>query len=119
MLARDGLSRTTSRFLTLLNKDVFGKAYQRFRKRLRVLTAIEGGSRSVRLHVHMILEIPRRFRGHPEEFFTLARAKWTSLDWAQKRVDFQVSYDPGGFAKYISKDVWRDPDALDFNNTNF
>ncbi|CAE6706728.1 hypothetical protein R69619_00886 [Paraburkholderia nemoris] len=115
VLTRDTLSATIGKFLTLLSKDALGKAYRRHHRQLKVVTAIETGAGG-RLHAHLLLEVPRRFDGEPQTFFDSVEKLWTSLQWARPRIDVKQCTDVGGWASYISKEMLKNPDAIDFLN---
>jgi hypothetical protein len=68
-------------FLKSLNKKVFKGAYRKHKKRLAVIPSIEE-SKAGRLHVHMTLQVPKRMRDAPEDFFRLVESEWGKLSWS-------------------------------------
>jgi hypothetical protein len=83
--------------MNVLNREVYGSAYNRVGKRLRVLPVVEKGhlrSRSLcnmenrgafgRWHIHCAIELPRHMDAI--SFEELVQKCWEKLDWAHKRV---------------------------------
>jgi hypothetical protein len=83
-------------FMNLLNKEVYGPAFRRYGKRLRVLPVLEkgevraralrsweGGS-SGRWHVHCAIERPLHFDAVTLE--RLIRHCWAKVEWGHSRI---------------------------------
>jgi len=61
ILDQERLEENIKRFLKILNRQIFGNAHNRFGKRVRVMSVIEGGTFFVpRLHAHLAIERPSR-----------------------------------------------------------
>lgn len=83
-------------FMKLLNRAVFGAAFRRYGKRLRVLPVLEKGEfraralrswergTSGRWHVHCAIELPPHFNAVTLE--KLIRACWSKVEWACGRI---------------------------------
>jgi hypothetical protein len=83
-------------FMNLLNRAVFGTAFRRYGKRLRVLPVLEKGevpARALRLwergtsgrwHVHCAIELPLHFDAIALE--RLIRVCWRIVEWACGRI---------------------------------
>ena len=114
-LTEETLSATIGKFLTLLNKDVYGKAYRRFGKQLKVVSAIERG-KDGRLHAHLLLEIPRCAYADTHAYFEHVTRLWTSLQWARRVNEVKPAVDEYGWLTYITKEMTWKPDTLDLMN---
>jgi hypothetical protein len=88
--------RAFRHFMNLLNRAVYGAAFRRYRKRLRVLPVLEKGefcARAVRSrqraapgrwHIHCAIELPLHFDA--VNFENLIRRCWTKVAWGYKRI---------------------------------
>ena len=65
-------------FMRLLNRRVYGKAYARHRKQLRVIAVLERGH-SGRYHIHAAIEPPAHLS--EEQFVDAVRGCWLETDW--------------------------------------
>lgn len=86
-------------FMNFLNRQVYGKAVERYGKRIDVLAVIEGGNLT-RSHYHLILDCPR-----PElelEFPAMIRDCWSRTGWGYKQIDIKSQCNEG-WLSYISK----------------
>jgi hypothetical protein len=82
--------------MNLLNRAVYGAAFRRYGKRLRVLPVLEKGEvralalrswergASGRWHIHCAIELPSHFDAIALE--RLIRACWAKVEWACDRV---------------------------------
>jgi hypothetical protein len=83
-------------FMNLLNKAVYGSAFRRYKKRLRVLPVLEKGEvracllpswervTSGRWHIHCAIELPAHFDAIALE--KLVRCCWAKVEWACGRI---------------------------------
>jgi hypothetical protein len=88
--------RAFRHFMNLLNRAVYGAAFRRHRKRLRVLPVLEKGelrartlrswqrAASGRWHIHCAIELPLHFDAFT--FEKLIRRCWTKVEWGYKRI---------------------------------
>ena len=93
----DYLCRQAHRhFMTLLNRAVYGAAFRRYGKRLRVLPVLEKGEvrtrtlrswefgKSGRWHIHCAIELPSHFDAIALE--RLIRKCWAKVEWGYSRI---------------------------------
>jgi hypothetical protein len=83
-------------FMNLLNRAIYGAAFRRHGKRLRVLPVLEKGEvharalrswdsgASGRWHIHCAIELPSRFDGIALE--KLVRDCWAKVEWGYGRI---------------------------------
>jgi hypothetical protein len=83
-------------FMNLLNRAVYGAAFRRYRKRLRVLPVLEKGEvrtralrswqcgRSGRWHIHCAIELPFHLDAIALE--KLVRNCWAKVEWGYGRI---------------------------------
>jgi hypothetical protein len=88
--------RAFRHFMNLLNRAVYGAAFRRYGKRLRVLPVLEKGEvraralrswergTSGRWHVHCAIELPSHFDAIALE--RLIRVCWAKVEWACGRI---------------------------------
>lgn len=88
-------------FLNLVNYSFFGKAFQRFRKRLKVVPALEASFLSKRLHYHALMERPAEVDF--ERFCEIIRGKWARTQWGDRQVHIKPATEPEGWLAYITK----------------
>ncbi len=115
------LSKCIKHLLKALNRKVYGPAFRRGRKRLRVITMMER-SKSGRLHVHMVLQIPDHFAGHVTPYYKIIKQELDRLRWMDRQHDFKVlkaEADVINWIRYMGKGVSWNADLIDFNNTHF
>jgi hypothetical protein len=97
MKITDHLCRQAHRhFMNLLNRAVFGVAFRRYGKRLRVLPVLEKGEvrtrtlrswefgKSGRWHIHCAIELPSHFDAIALE--KLIRKCWAKVEWGYSRI---------------------------------
>ena len=87
---------TFRHFMNLLNKAVYGAAFRRYGKRLRVLPVLEKGEvrartlrswergTSGRWHIHCAIELPSHFDAVALE--RLIRDCWAKVEWGHGRI---------------------------------
>ncbi len=102
-------SQNLRHFMNRLNSSVFGKAYQRFQKRLRVIPVLERSSTN-RLHYHLILQSP--YPHDPIKAVALIEDEWgkTRFGYRQTHVHQQIDH---GWTDYITKSA---SDGVDWEN---
>jgi hypothetical protein len=100
-------------FMNLLNRAVYGAAFRRYRKMLRVLPVLEKGevraraSRSSdrvtsgRWHVHCAIELPSHCNGMTLE--KLIRDCWAKVEWGYGRILVREGAN-AGWINYMLKD---------------
>ena len=91
-------SQNLRHFLNRLNRQAFGKRFQRFDKRLRVFAVLED-SFAQRLHYHLVLETAWNDARYTELVISEAWQK-TRFGHQQIRVDHCID---GGWIDYITK----------------
>lgn len=113
-LTNQAASRNYRHFLNILNDRVFGKAAQRFGRRVNSISVIEGGS-GKRIHIHGVIDcpIPDLVPGFP----ALIAEVWRKSDWGRQEFDVQPGAD-AGWTKYMSKlrDKPNYADSIDWEN---
>ena len=100
-------------FMNLLNRAVYGAAFRRYGKRLRVLPVLEKGEvraralrsgdrgTSGRWHIHCAIELPSRFDGIALE--KLIRDCWVKVEWGYDRLLVRDGAN-AGWINYMLKD---------------
>jgi hypothetical protein len=98
--------------MNLLNRAVFGAAFRRYGKRLRVLPVLEKGEvraralrsseggTSGRWHIHCAIEMPQHLDG--VGFETLIRSCWAKVEWGRDRILVRDGAN-GGWVNYMLK----------------
>jgi hypothetical protein len=92
-------SKNIRHFLNLLNKKIYGNAFQRYGKKIEVISVLEN-SYSGRLHCHLAINNP-----YPEEpiwFETLLHQQWKKTRWGYSENNIQHNANPG-WINYITK----------------
>lgn len=112
-LTPDAASQNLRHFLNLINWDVFGKAFKRYGKRLKVVSVLETAP-GKRLHYHLLLECPDDL--DESLFCDVIRKRWSETRWGYREVDIRPAYEPLGWLNYITKQS-NLADALDWENT--
>jgi hypothetical protein len=99
-------------FMNLLNKAIYGSAFRRYGKRLRVLPVLEKGEVPTcalrswergtygRWHIHCAIELPSNFNAVDLE--KLIRDCWTKVEWACSRILVRDSAN-AGWIEYMLK----------------
>ena len=99
--------------MNILNRQVYGPAFRRHGKRLRVLPVLEKGEvracslrswergMSGRWHVHCAIELPSHFDAVALE--KLIRSCWAKVEWACGRILVRDSAN-AGWINYMLKD---------------
>ena len=100
-------------FMNLLNKAVYGAAFRRYGKRLRVLPVLEKGEvraralrswdcgTSGRWHIHCAIELPSHFEGIALE--NLICDCWAKVEWGYGRILVRDGAN-AGWINYMLKD---------------
>ena len=100
-------------FMNLLNRAVYGAAFRRYGKRLRVLPVLEKGEvraralrswdrgTSGRWHIHCAIELPSHFDGIALE--NLIRDCWAKVEWGYGRILVRDGAN-AGWINYMLKD---------------
>jgi hypothetical protein len=91
-------------FMRTLNRKVYGKAYRRFGKQLRVVAVLEK-SEYGRFNIHAAIEPPEHL--DHSEFETLIKGCWTGTDWGYDEIKVRPGADTGWIdymLKYRQKD---------------
>lgn len=98
-LTEPSASQNFRHFLNKLNRNIFGKASQRFDKGVRVLPVLEGGGFK-RLHYHAIIDCPSDF--HRDDFSLHIVDAWRSTSWGYPQCHVSPDADRG-WLNYITK----------------
>ena len=100
-------------FMNLLNREVYGAAFRRYGKRLRVLAVLEKGEvraralrswergTSGRWHVHCAIELPSHFDAVALE--RMIRQCWAKVEWGHGRILVRDGAN-AGWISYMLKD---------------
>src|SRR3984893_16180427 len=100
-------------FMSLLNRAVYGAAFRRYGKRLRVLPVLEKGEvraralrswergTSGRWHIHCAIELPSHFDAIVLE--RLIRDAWAKVEWGHGRILVRDGAN-AGWISYMLKD---------------
>jgi hypothetical protein len=100
-------------FMNLLNRAVYGPAFRRYGKRLRVLPVLEKGEvraralrswehgRSGRWHLHGAIELPSHFDAIALE--SVIHHCWAKVEWAHGRILVRDGAN-AGWVSYMLKD---------------
>jgi len=110
-------------FSNRLNKKVYGKSFERFGKRIKMIVVEEGGKNGIRLHQHTVIETPPHI--DQQQFKTLIRNIWTNRTlWGYNNIHFDVPNetkgDVEGWINYITKSKTKGKDlhsSIDWENT--
>lgn len=81
-LTRDLADREMRWFERNLNQRVFGRAARRFKKRLLLFDAHEGGDEIKRAHRHLIIETPKHLPD--EDFHRIILDIWLRSPWSHR-----------------------------------
>jgi len=102
-------------FKNLLNTNVFGNGFKRFKKQLKMIVVREYSS-NLRHHIHCIIEQPKRYSDL--EFNFLIRKLWnkTQFGYSEIHIEKPTSHQREvGWFNYIMKDNVEN--SIDWNNT--
>lgn len=99
-LTREAASQNYSHFLNVLNRRLFGKAADRYRKGVNSISVIEGGGGGKRLHMHGTIDCPRH--DLLPYFPDIVTEAWHRTQWAHNQIDIKSGVD-AGWTKYMSK----------------
>jgi hypothetical protein len=92
-------------FINLLNRAIFGAAFRRYGKRLRVLPVLEKGEVGVRAlgrwHIHCAIELPSHLNCIALE--RLVRDCWAKVEWGHGRILVRDRAN-AGWINYMLKD---------------
>jgi hypothetical protein len=86
-------------FIKLLNLSIFGHAFQRFGRRLRVIPVLEKDALG-RFHFHAALEKPAHFSD--KAFSEMLHRCWSPVHWAYRDLAVKFNSDDG-WLHYILK----------------
>ena len=91
-------SRNLRHCLNRVNKNVYGKSFDRYGKRLRVLPVLE--SKKGRFHYHLLIEKPTSLPY--EQFCKLMQDCWMKTKFGNRQVHFHQNINHG-WSGYITK----------------
>ena len=94
-------------FMRQLNRRVYGKAYRRFGKQLRVVSVLEK-SEFGRWNIHAAIEPPEHLEH--AEFEALIAACWKGTDWGYEEIKVRPGADSGWIGYMLKK---RQKDGLE------
>jgi len=104
-------SRAFNHFMNRLNRAIYGKAFRRYGKRLRVIPVLEKDGDG-RFHFHAAVEHPEHVTAW--RFEMAVRESWCGTDWACDRISIEFRADEG-WVDYMLKprqksglDAWSD-----------
>lgn len=109
-LARDDCDRIAKRFTQKLNRQVFGKAAERYGKQLKYLIVVEGERSGKNLHLHLAIgDLPSHIKFNMvSDLVMKAKLQVVEID-EQYKVDITDS----GWMEYISKEFGaKDTDSV-------
>ena len=115
-LTRDKAENNIAQFLHRLNREVFKKAYVRYKKQLKVHSVIEGSdekNNNKELHSHMLIECPEFM--DTEHFIALIVKHWNRTDFGHRIYKVAKIDSHYGSIIYNLKDG---AESLDLMNTN-
>jgi hypothetical protein len=107
-------SQNLRHFLNKLDRSVYGKAAERFGKRVPCFPVLEGSS-TKRLHYHALIDCPREEL--TKEFPRLIAQHWRDTQWGYWHIDCQKDANEG-WLSYMTKarDKPNLADAIDWTN---
>jgi hypothetical protein len=110
-------SRSFRHFMNLLNRAIYGSAFRRGKKRLRVIPVLEKDQVG-RFHYHAAIELLPRIK--PWQFQALVWHCWSRTDWGYDRTSVEFSADQS-WVEYMLKrrqksgfEAWSD--CIDWKN---
>ena len=108
----DRASQNLRHFLNVMNSKIFGNAYKRFNKRVKVIPVYEQDG-DTHLHFHLFIEKPDRLSDL--RFESLIRTNWIKSDWGLWSMKIRKDTD-SGWLEYITKDTRASFENVDFEN---
>ena len=101
-LVRDDCDKIAKRFIQKLNREVYGKAAERYGKSLKYLIVVEGERSNKNLHLHIAIgSLPTHVKfNHVSKLISTAKTHVAEID-EQYKVDITDS----GWMEYISKEL--------------
>ena len=117
VLDRDTATQNFRHFLNLLNGHVYGNAFRRHGKRLRVIAVLEHDD-TTRWHYHAAIDCPPHMK--PETFKAVISDCWARTDWGHREMSIKAGAD-NGWVRYMLKSRTKDQydlciDWLNFHN---
>jgi len=97
--------RNFRHFMNLLNKEVLGKKFTRFRNRIRVIPVLER-SISHRYHYHTIFELP--INVEEDEFISTLNDCWSKTEWGHEHCHHHSVIDEGWLGYITKTKTYRD-----------
>ncbi len=92
-------SKNLRHFLNIVNQSVFGNAFRRYKKSLKVIPVLELSAWD-RLHYHLSIEKPERLS--EDEFISLIKTCWSRVDYSRSEMEVSKIYSDG-WIKYCLK----------------
>jgi hypothetical protein len=89
-------------FANFISRKVYGKAFDRGKKRVSFLYSIERGSLGL-LHVHGFLPFPEKKYINWFDFSVAIRTCWRKSRWGNKRIKNEFTYDRRTWINYCLK----------------
>lgn len=115
--------RAVKELLNRINRRIYKKGYQRFRKRLACVPVVEPGNPDEeRLHIHMLLEVPQYMKQDPHGFLDIVLQEWKKCPWSYKKNvvrPLKSDEDVIGWIKYILKNYSANDRILDPANVYY
>lgn len=113
-------SVNTKHFLNRLNQKCFGNSFRRFNRRIQSFVVMEGNTKGVRHHPHMILEKPPTIT---ESVWTkLINDCWSKTTYGYRHLDIQPIYNVETLDQYLLKTKSKFDDlqtSIDVINTHY
>ncbi|MBC2596122.1 hypothetical protein H5P28_17780 [Ruficoccus amylovorans] len=108
-------SKNFRHFMNILNKKTFGKAFQRFGKRISVVPVMEN-SENERLHFHALLQCPDKYSSTAGQaiFALKAQSLWKKTHFGYDQTSSRLAADEG-WTGYITK-LKGQADQIDWEN---
>ena len=113
-------SINTKHFLNRLNQKCFGNSFRRFNRRIKSFVVMEGNTKTVRHHLHMILEKPPTIT--ESVWLKLINDCWSKTTYGYRHLDIQPIYDVEILNQYLLKTKTKVEDiqsTIDVMNTHF
>jgi hypothetical protein len=101
-LVRGDCDRIAQRFIQKLNRQVFGKAAERYGKTLRYLVVVEGERTAKQLHLHLAVGgLPKHYLA--KQFVTMVKNAAALVRELDTQHDVQIM--DSGWTDYITKEL--------------
>ena len=124
-ITEDSAYKNIEQFCDRLNYASYKHAYNRYGKRLDVVSAVEGGDMNLRenafigdknkrMHAHLLLQRPKHI--DYETFKTLIEHYWITTPWGYIKMQIEEIRTIKGSAKYNAKSTL---DGIDLANTYY